>query len=150
MAFLGGFIGKLFGTDAALEGVVNSVSKGLDALVYTDEEKAGDAAKDRTEARKMIVAWMVATQGQNLSRRVLALSIAFVWLSQIVAGQAVGIVSVFVTVPEKLTQVVGILKAGAMDMNPVITLILSFYFAAPYIEGAYKAHVAKTQDDKGA
>ena len=48
-------VGKIFGTDKAITAVISNVSKGLDALVYTDEEKAGDAAKDRSEARKMVV-----------------------------------------------------------------------------------------------
>ena len=48
------FIGKLFGTEKALSGIVNGVTNGLDALVYTDEEKAGEAAKDRSEARAMV------------------------------------------------------------------------------------------------
>ena len=60
-----GFWGKLFGTEKALSGIVDGVTKGLDALVYTDEEKAKDAAADRTEARQMVVGWMAATQGQT-------------------------------------------------------------------------------------
>jgi hypothetical protein len=75
------FWGKLFGTEKALNGIVDGVTNGLDALVYTDEEKAADAAADRSEARKMVVQWMAATQGQNLARRLIALSITGVWLS---------------------------------------------------------------------
>ena len=74
------FWGKLFGTEKALNGIVDGVTNGLDALVYTDEEKAADAAADRSEARKMVVGWMAATQGQNLARRLIALSITGTWL----------------------------------------------------------------------
>ena len=69
------FFGRLFGTEKALEGVVEGVSKSLDALIYTDEEKAKEAARDRSEARRMVVDWLAATQGQNLARRLIALSI---------------------------------------------------------------------------
>ena len=53
MAF--SFLGKLFGSTKALEEVVGGVGRGIDALVYTDEERAGDAAKARSEARSMVV-----------------------------------------------------------------------------------------------
>ncbi len=44
------FIGKLFGSDKSVETIVSGVSRGLDSLVYTDEEKANAAAKERAEA----------------------------------------------------------------------------------------------------
>jgi len=43
MLGIGATIGKIFGSDKALTSIVDNVSKGLDALVYTDEEKAQDA-----------------------------------------------------------------------------------------------------------
>jgi hypothetical protein len=68
------FWGKIFGTENAINTTISAVKDGLDALVYTDEEKAGDAAKERTQARSMVVDWMQATQGQNLARRLIALA----------------------------------------------------------------------------
>jgi hypothetical protein len=41
-----------------MDAAIGGITKGFDALVYTDEEKAGDAAKERSEARSMIVDWM--------------------------------------------------------------------------------------------
>ena len=78
--FGAGFIGRLFGAPKALEKTVDALSSGLDKLVYTKEEKAGDEAQAVTEARGMIIDWLKNTQGQNLSRRLIALSITFVWL----------------------------------------------------------------------
>ena len=69
------FWGKLFGSEKALDGVVSGVTDGLDKLIYTDEERADAAATDRSEARKMVVQWMTATQGQNLARRLISLAI---------------------------------------------------------------------------
>lgn len=138
------FWGKLFGTEKALTGIVDGVTKGLDALVYTDEEKAADAAVDRSEARKMVVGWMAATQGQNLARRLIALSITGVWLSMYLVSVLCAMVAVFtdavgVVTAEKVSQVGVIAKSAAMDMNPAVMLILAFYFAAPHMGDIAKA-----------
>lgn len=142
------FWGKLFGTEKALNGIVDGVTNGLDALVYTDEEKAADAAADRSEARKMVVQWMAATQGQNLARRLIALSITGVWLSMYLLSVFCAMVAVFtdtdgVVTAEKINQVGTIAKGAAMDMNPAVMLILAFYFAAPHMGDIAKAVTGK-------
>ncbi|ARB06265.1 hypothetical protein SppYZU01_28 [Shewanella phage SppYZU01] len=142
------FWGKLFGTEKALNGIVDGVTNGLDALVYTDEEKAADAAADRSEARKMVVQWMAATQGQNLARRLIALSITGVWLSMYLLSVLCATVAVFtdttgVVTAEKINQVGTIAKGAAMDMNPAVMLILAFYFAAPHMGDIAKAVTGK-------
>lgn len=138
------FFGKLFGTEKALGGIVDGVTNGLDALVYTDEEKAGDAAKDRSEARKMIVQWMASTQGQNLARRLIALAITGTWLGMYLLSVVAGMVAVFTNssgavTAEKVNAVGTIAKSAAMDMNPAVMLILAFYFAAPHMGDIAKA-----------
>lgn len=142
------FWGKLFGTEKALNGIVDGVTNGLDALVYTDEEKAADAAADRSEARKMVVGWMQATQGQNLARRLIALSITGVWLSMYLVSVLCAMIAVFtnadgVVTAEKVSQVGVIAKGAAMDMNPAVMLILAFYFAAPHMGDIAKAVTGK-------
>lgn len=138
------FWGKLFGTEKALTGIVDGVTNGLDALVYTDEEKAADAAADRSEARKMVVGWMAATQGQNLARRLIALAITCTWLSMYLLSVLCGMIAVFtnsdgVVTAEKVSAVGIIAKTAAMDMNPAVMLILAFYFAAPHMGDIAKA-----------
>ena len=142
------FWGKLFGTEKALTGIVDGVTNGLDALVYTDEEKAADAAKDRSEARAMVVQWMAATQGQNLARRLIALSITGTWLGMYLLSVLCGMVAVFtnnlgVVTAAKITEVGAIAKTAAMDMNPAVMLILAFYFAAPHMGDIAKAVTGK-------
>ena len=135
------FWGKLFGTDKGIESVVNGVTNGLDALVYTDEEKAGDAAKERSEARSMIIRWMDSTQGQNLARRFIALSLTMMW------GTMHGIKTVLAVIapwnPNKSTKImesVSALEEATTQLNGAMMLILAFYFAAPHmgsiVEGA--------------
>ena len=74
IGLIGETIGKIFGTDKAAAALIDNVSTGLDKLVYTGEEKAADHAASVTEARKMVIKWLAATSGQNLARRVLALT----------------------------------------------------------------------------
>ena len=142
------FWGKVFGSDKALGGIVDGVTNGLDALVYTDEEKAADAAADRSEARKMVVGWMAATHGQNLARRLIALSITSVWLSMYLVSVFCAMIAVFtnadgVVTAEKVSQVGVIAKGAAMDMNSAVMLILAFYFAAPHMGDIVKAVTGK-------
>jgi len=137
-------IGKMFGTEKALGSIVEGVSKGLDALVYTDEEKAGDAAKERTEARQMVVSWMKSTQGQNLARRLIALSITGVWLSMYLLAVLFNMVAVFSEQSaEQFVAVSTIAQDSANDMNGAVMLILAFYFAAPHMGDIAKAALTK-------
>lgn len=129
-----GFFGKLFGSTNALNSIIDGVTNGLDALVYTDQEKAGDAAKATTEARQMVVAWMASTQGQNLARRLIALSITGVWLMMYVFSVIMSMMAVFMI--ENATQIIEvskIAKDSANDMSSAVMLILAFYFAAPHM-----------------
>ena len=130
---LSSVFGKIFGTEKALTSVVDNVSKGLDALVYTDEEKAGDAAKDRSEARSMVVSWMESTKGQNLARRLIALSIVFVWLFQYLCSMFLSVASVWASSADRLIESSQIIGTFAERMNAPVMLILAFYFAAPYM-----------------
>lgn len=143
-----GLLGKIFGSDTAIKSVVDTVSSGLDKLVYTDEEKAGDAAKDRSEARAMVVRWMDSTQGQNLARRIISLSITAVWLGMSLFAQLLSMVAIFtndtgVVTAAKLLQVAMIAKESANDMMGAVMLILAFYFAAPHMGDIAAAAINK-------
>lgn len=146
------FWGKVFGTDEAIKGAVGAVRDGLDALVYTDEEKSQDAAKERSEARSMLVGWMEATQGQNLARRLISLAITGVWLMQYVVAQLAMSVAIFWTGKAKeLNELATLNMKSADDMGSAVMLILAFYFAAPHmgdfaqaIIGRFKGKAEKT------
>ena len=135
------FLGKLFGSEKALDSVVSGTVRGLDALVYTSEEQAQDAAASVTEARRMVVAWQASTQGQNLARRLIALSITAVWLLQFIVAQALTVAAVWaspsvvtgagltlVTVvgtADRLKESASVLTGGAAAMNGAVMLILA-------------------------
>lgn len=138
------FFGKLFGTDDAIKSTIGAVKDGLDALVYTDEEKAGDAAKERSEARSMLVGWMEATQGQNLARRLISLAITGVWLMQYVVAQLAMSVAIFWTSKSKeLNELAALNMKSADDMGSAVMLILAFYFAAPHMGDFAQAVVGR-------
>lgn len=137
------FWGKIFGTEKALTGIVDGVTNGLDALVYTDEEKASDAAKERSEARLMVVKWMESTKGQNLARRLIALSITAVWILMYLIKSAVALVSVWVDNPEMWIETAKVVGDSAESMNGAMMLILAFYFAAPHMGDIARAAMNK-------
>ncbi len=127
------FFGRLFGTEKAIGKIVDSVSSGLDALVYTDQEREHDSLKERSEARSMIVEWVKASQGQNLARRVIALSVTGVWLLQYLLSQALLVCAVWSEDKEALREASGLLIKGVAEMDGAVMLILAFYFAAPHM-----------------
>lgn len=141
------FWGKVFGTDEAIKTTIGAVKDGIDALVYTEEEKANDAAKERSEARSMLVGWMEATQGQNLARRLISLAITGVWLLQYVVAQFASSVAIFWDAQAKqLNELAKLQLQSANDMSPAVMLILAFYFAAPHMGDFAKAVITKFQN----
>lgn len=140
------FWGKLFGTDEAIRATVGAVKDGIDALVYTEEEKAVEAAKERSEARSMLVGWMEATQGQNLARRLISLAITGVWLMQYVVSQIASSIAIFwIDKSNQLNELAKLQLQSANDMSPAVMLILAFYFAAPHMGDFAKAVVGRFQ-----
>ena len=125
---------RIVGTDKAIEKTIDTVSKGLDVLIYTDEEKAVEAAKDRAEARGMVVEWMRTTQGQNLSRRFLAFLIASTWVLTYVIALVLNVVAVWLESPENTLAAAAIIAESAERMNGAFMLVLGFYFALPHMD----------------
>ena len=125
--------GRIFGSDKVIEGAVNGITKGFDALVYTDEENAGDAAKERSEARGMLVEWVKNSQGQNVARRLLAIVITSVWLLMYLVSTSLDVFVIWASDPEKINKAATAIGDRAYEMNGAMMLILGFYFAAPHL-----------------
>ena len=145
---IGATIGRIFGSDKALTSMVDHVSSGLDKLIYTNEEKAEDASKATTEARLMIVKWMDSTKGQNLARRLIALSIVSVWLFQFLSMNILSVAAVWADSPEKLIESAKVIGTFAKTLNSPIMLILAFYFSAPYMGDIAKGVLNKFGERK--
>ena len=128
------WLGRLFGSEKTTNTLIETASSGLDKMFYTDEEKAEDMAKDRSEARKMVINWLANTQGQNLARRLIALSITFAWLLIKVSGVGVSIAGVWSDLDQdKVAATNEIIHNFSSDMTGAVMLILGFYFASPYM-----------------
>jgi hypothetical protein len=142
------FWGKVFGTDEAIKQTIGAVSEGLDKLVYTNEEKADAAAKERSEARSMLVGWMEATQGQNLARRIISLAITGVWLMQYLFASIAASIALFWTdMTGQLNALSSLQMQSADKMSSAVMLILAFYFAAPHMSDFAQAIVGKFKKD---
>lgn len=128
-----GLFSRIFGTEKALNAAISGVTNGLDALVYTDEEKAQAAAEDRKAARAMVVGWMERTQGQNLARRFIAMTVTGIWAVQYVLAMLLDLLAVWVFDP-RLSKSAESIRDGGENVTGAMMLILGFYFAAPHLD----------------
>lgn len=143
------FFGKLFGSDKALEKVVDTASGLLDEAFYTKEEKAADKAAARTEAQKMVIQWMEASTGSRLARRAIAFAITGTWLGMYWMTAVLAVCSVWATEASDKLKASGLIIDAAADVmvSPVM-LILGFYFAAPYMGDLAKGALERFGNQK--
>lgn len=128
-----GFIGKLFGSDKAITKTVDTVSGVFDALHYSEEERA----EAKTKAFDQVVGWMEATQGQNLTRRFLAILITCTWAGQYLIAQFLTFIAPWVDTDatvKKMMASAQVMREGAAEMTGAVMLILGFYFAARHLD----------------
>lgn len=133
MLGIGQVVGKIFGTDKAIESAIGHASSAVDKLVYTSEEKAEDKAKAVTEARTMVIEWMRVTSGQNLARRVIALIVTIMWALNYTVINALSLVAVWAEDPEKFRASAEVVSLAAQQVTSAMMLVLAFYFAAPHM-----------------
>lgn len=143
-----GFIGRLLGSPKALTKTVEAVGRGLDTLVYTKQEKAEDGAKAVLEGRNMLIKWMQTTEGQNLARRIISLSITFIWLFMFLARTILPIIGVWSDSPKEWNASAAIIGDNIEQMTGAVMLILGFYFASPYVSQIAGAAMEKFSKGK--
>ena len=143
MFALGQVVGKIFGTEKAVETVINQASSAIDKLVYTGEEKAEDKAKATTEARTMVIEWLKVTSGQNLARRVIALVVTGMWALNYTVINALSLAAVWVEDAEKFRASAEVVAAAAQQVTSAMMLVLAFYFAAPHMGKIAEAALQK-------
>ena len=153
------FFGRLFGSTKSVDNLVEHAASGLDKMFYTKEERADDDADTRREALaakkfsfQIFMEQLKATQGQNLSRRIIAQSVNFIFLAQIVSSQVFSLMAVFADrTPAAVASPAGttatglssaemylaaseILWSGVGVMAGIEMVIIAFYFGSPYID----------------
>lgn len=110
--------GAIFGSSKNTETIVEGAVKGLDALVFTDEEKSQVNAK----LGDWFLKYLQATQPQNLSRRLIAVIVVALWAFMILLGLAVH--------PFNETYSERIFYTLQDVVNTPFSIIIGFYFAA--------------------
>ena len=145
MLGIGNFIGRLLGSEKAVGAAVQGFSSGLDKLIYTKEEQADSARADTSEFRQVMVEWFRNSQGQNLSRRLIALSITFGWLSMFLISCLTHVAAIFVdaALAAQLREAAGLIGENAERLNGAVMIIIGFYFAAPHLGAIIKPALAK-------
>jgi uncharacterized membrane protein (DUF485 family) len=149
-----GILGKIFGTDKAIESGLNMIYKAGDALFYTDQEKAADKENKIKQVHQFMNDWMETTKGQNIARRLLAVMITTVWLFLYLVGILLSVIAPWVAteISVKLMESARVLESNADMMSGAVMLILAFYFAAPHmdkiVEGALNKFGGKKEESK--
>ena len=144
------WLGNLFGTSGAVDKAIDIAGRITDEAFYTKQEESADKAKATTEARGYLIKWLEATTGSRLARRVLALSTAFVWLSQYVISGICSFAAVFTedSTTEKLNTAAALMDARAAMMIEPVMLVWAFYFAAPHM-GEFAKNILSRWQQRG-
>lgn len=108
----------IFGTADNTKTLVDGAVSGIDALVFTDEEKSRASA----QAADWFLKYLAATQPQNLARRLIALMIVSLWGFLALLGVAL------FKVDRAYSEFVFKVLAEVV-MNPFL-MVMGFYFAA--------------------
>lgn len=112
---------RLFDTpDTISEGVRAVINTG-DALVYTDEEKAEFGQK----VRDWMLAWQQATSGQNVARRLIALSVTAVWLLEAVVT---AVLSVWAAINPEVAPAAAAIESQFARLTMIEGMILTYYY----------------------
>lgn len=130
------WLGRLFGTDKAAASLIDNISNGLDKIYYSEEEKAEDKAKAKVEASNLLINWLSSTQGSNLARRIIALSVTAIWALQYVAAMLMLAIVPWVdaqTTIDALTASATSFRESGAQIDGAMMLVLGFYFAAPHL-----------------
>ena len=119
----------LTGTSATAEKAVDGIVSGLDAMVFTDEEKSQASMKVLDFKLK----YAEATQGMSISRRVIAFTISAAWLLLVLLTVAVGLI-----LGGKSDEVGFLMKIMTDVVMQPFSIIVGFYFLAHVVGAARK------------
>tara|TARA_B100001059_G_C17734553_1_gene528105 strand:+ start:368 stop:820 length:453 start_codon:yes stop_codon:yes gene_type:complete len=141
-----GWLGKLFGTDKAASSLIDNISRGLDKLHYSEQEKAEDRAQAVKEGNQVYMEWLKSTSGSRLARRYIAIIVTTVWVLQYIVSLVLGAstpwISDQVTV-EAIHATITSLKNNGSQMDGAAMLILGFYFLGNKADALFDAAVDK-------
>ena len=120
-------LSAIFGSSKNTETIVQGAVKGLDAMVFTQEERAEANAK----LGDWFLKYLAATQPQNLARRLIAMLVVVLWALLVVLAVLV------YKLDANYSQFV--FQTLKDNVNTPFSIIIGFYFAA---------HLARAWQDK--
>ena len=125
--------GKLFGSDKAIGGIVDGVYNGVDALVYTPQEKA-----ERFE--RMLKLY----EPFKITQRILAFIVGLPFVIIHTICSIAWMLNIFIATNEDtytllLERLGDLMKYNNDTLGQPFIIIVGFYFAGGMIEGGIKA-----------
>lgn len=109
----------LFGSPDAAVKTAGKIASGIDAMVFTDQEKSEHKAK----AMEWLGKYMESTQGQNLARRMIAMVVTVQWALML----NVAVILQLLDADKKSDYV---FKVMDECVNEAFMLVMIFYFGA--------------------
>lgn len=141
------FWGTMFGTPKALGDIVSKSISVLDKCFYTEEEKAGVGAKDRSEMRGVVLTWLASSKGQNIARRFIAVLVTILWAKNYITVWALTLANAFAD-KDSIDKAIVDLQTSGEQITGAMMLVLAFYFAAPYVGDVMKVAMQKFSKPK--
>jgi len=136
-------LGNMFGTKEAGAAVLNSVTNGVDKLWHTDQEKAEEAAKARTEGFAVYMEWLKSTSGSRIARRFIAFIVTGIWAIEHLTSVLFGLFGIFADDPKKFLEASDMFARHANENNALVGVVLLFYFGGPAAIDGVKGLVEK-------
>lgn len=133
-------LGRLFGSTNAGEAVLNGAVEAVDKIWYTEEEKAEDVAKAKTEAFAVYREWLESTSGSRVARRLLAMGAFGIWSLQHLSAMMFQLIAIWKVDP-RFTEAATVLGDVASSNNALVGLVFAFYFGGPVLVDATKGAV---------
>lgn len=105
--------------------IIDGAKKGLDALFFTDEERQVASMK----AFELWTQYQIATSGQNIARRFIAVVSIGLWATCVLFAAAIAVVVEFVTMREGANPVGALVSVmNELWVGEVTLTIVFFYF----------------------
>lgn len=126
---------RIFSAPEVIRESMDMARDGIDALVFTDQEKADRASAATERAQLLFMEWLDKSQGQNLARRFLAVYVSIIWGFMYIASWIMQTVAVFLPAAQAQSMISAskFAQESAFEMSGAFMLVLTFYFAAPHV-----------------
>lgn len=127
------FLKALFTTPGNGAEIIKGARDGLDALVFTDEEKS----KMSVEAFRLYLEWIEATKGHNVSRRFIAVVVVLLWAFLVLLEVTFKVIETLTGIMEGTSEYV--FQVLSQQVSIPFATVVGFYFATQLLQRAIGA-----------